>query len=126
MRRLALFFVSLLTWYLISWPYDFAARTMDWQIFIAGVALSAVAALLFPRVFTMHPWKLFKAARWLWLLAYIPVFFWYMLLANLDVAYRVLHPRLPIRPGIVKVKTRLTSESGRTALANSITLTPAR
>lgn len=124
MRWLTSFVVSFLIWYLISWPYDFAARAMDWQIFIAGAALSAAAAFLFAKVFTMHPGKLLRSARWLWLLAYIPVFFWYMLLANLDVVYRVLHPRLPIRPGIVKVKTRLTSESGRTTLANSITLTP--
>jgi multicomponent Na+:H+ antiporter subunit E len=57
-------------------------------------------------------------------LVYIPVFFWAMLKANLDVLYRVAHPALPIRPGIVKVKTTLASESGRTILANSITLTP--
>ena len=31
---------------------------------------------------------------------------------------------MPIRPGIVKIKTSLTSESAITALANSITLTP--
>jgi multicomponent Na+:H+ antiporter subunit E len=52
------------------------------------------------------------------------VLFYYMLIANLDVVYRVIHPKMPIKPGIVKVKTRLQSESGRTALANSITLTP--
>jgi multicomponent Na+:H+ antiporter subunit E len=45
-------------------------------------------------------------------------------LANLDVAYRVLHPYRPIEPGIVKVKTTLKSEVARVALANSITLTP--
>jgi multicomponent Na+:H+ antiporter subunit E len=40
------------------------------------------------------------------------------------VAYRVLHPKLPIEPGIVKVKTSLSTLTGRVALANSITLTP--
>ena len=44
--------------------------------------------------------------------------------ANFDVAYRVLHPKMPISPGIVKVKTGLKSEMARTFLANSITLTP--
>jgi multicomponent Na+:H+ antiporter subunit E len=39
-------------------------------------------------------------------------------------AYIVLHPALPIHPGIVKVRTRLKSDSGRTMLANCITLTP--
>jgi multicomponent Na+:H+ antiporter subunit E len=44
--------------------------------------------------------------------------------ANFDVAYRVLHPRLPINPGLVKIKTGLKSEVSKTFLANSITLTP--
>jgi multicomponent Na+:H+ antiporter subunit E len=44
--------------------------------------------------------------------------------ANFDVAYRVLHPKMPIAPGIVKVKTKLKSEMGKVFLANSITLTP--
>ena len=44
--------------------------------------------------------------------------------ANLDVVYRALHPKMPIKPGIVKIKTNLKTDSGITALANSITLTP--
>jgi multicomponent Na+:H+ antiporter subunit E len=47
-----------------------------------------------------------------------------MFKANIDVAYRVSHPNLPIRPGIVKVKTSLKSDTGLTFLANCITLTP--
>jgi multicomponent Na+:H+ antiporter subunit E len=31
---------------------------------------------------------------------------------------------MPINPGIVKIKTRLKTDAGITALANSITLTP--
>ena len=44
--------------------------------------------------------------------------------SNIDVARRVLSPSLPIKPGIVEVKTKLTSKFGRMLLANSITLTP--
>jgi multicomponent Na+:H+ antiporter subunit E len=36
----------------------------------------------------------------------------------------VLHPKLPIKPGIVLVKTKLKTPLGRLLLANSITLTP--
>ena len=62
--------------------------------------------------------------RIFWFLVYIPVFFYYVIVANIDVAYRVLHPKMPINPGIVKIKTNLKTDSGITALANSITLTP--
>lgn len=124
MRRITLFLVSIVLWYLLTWPYDFQRRAMDWQMLAAGVLVSLLAGFLFAEVFTRHPRKLFSPARYFWALCYLPVFFWYMLLANLDVVYRVIHPKMPIRPGIVKVKTSLASESGRVALANSITLTP--
>lgn len=124
MRRIALFLVSLVTWYVLTWPYNFEKRTMDWQIFVVGIVFSILASLVFVEVFTKHPLKLFSPLRYLWVLLYLPFLFYSMLIANLDVMYRIIHPAMPIKPGIVKVKTRLKSESGRAALANSITLTP--
>jgi len=55
---------------------------------------------------------------------YIFVFFKELVISNIDVAGRVINPKLPIKPGIVKVKTKLTSKIAKTILANSITLTP--
>ncbi|MEA3499467.1 MAG: Na+/H+ antiporter subunit E [Candidatus Marinimicrobia bacterium] len=55
---------------------------------------------------------------------YVFVFIVALIKANFDVAKRVISPKLPINPGIVKVKTKLKSQIGRTVLANSITLTP--
>lgn len=59
-----------------------------------------------------------------YLLYYVVVFLWECVKANIDVALRVLHPDMPIRPGTVKIKTALKSDVGLTFLANSITLTP--
>ncbi len=59
-----------------------------------------------------------------YMVMYLFVFAWELLKSNIDVARRVISPRLPINPGIVKVKTRLKSPIGRAFLANSITLTP--
>ena len=78
---------------------------------LASVELEEAPLLLIPH-------------RLLWALAYVPMLFAYVVRANLDVAYRVLHPALPIRPGIVRARTSLKSPSGRVLLANSITLTP--
>jgi multicomponent Na+:H+ antiporter subunit E len=124
MRRIVLFVVLFIVWYLVSWPYDFKDKTFDWQIFLAGIVVSFLLCLIFPEVIPVFPHKLFSLTRWYWALYYIPVFCYYLLKANLDVVYRVVHPRMPINPGIVKVKTKLTSDAGRTMLANSITLTP--
>lgn len=55
---------------------------------------------------------------------YLGVFLIALIRANLDMARRVLSPTLPLRPGVVEVKTRLQSSLGRLILANSITLTP--
>ncbi|MFA5085679.1 MAG: Na+/H+ antiporter subunit E, partial [Candidatus Omnitrophota bacterium] len=62
--------------------------------------------------------------RYLWLVYYVVIFLWECLKANIDVAFRVIHPYLPIRPGTVKIKTSLRSDIGLTFLANSLTLTP--
>lgn len=63
-------------------------------------------------------------SRFLWFVYYVAVFVWECVKANIDVAYRVIHPGLPLRPGTVRVRTELRSDIGLTILANSITLTP--
>ena len=55
---------------------------------------------------------------------YFVVFLWALVKSNLDVAFRVIKPTLPINPGIVRVHTKLRTPVGRMLLANSITLTP--
>ncbi|MFQ5989937.1 MAG: Na+/H+ antiporter subunit E [Candidatus Methylomirabilales bacterium] len=55
---------------------------------------------------------------------YVPRFLYELIKANLQVAYLALHPKMPIRPGIIAFPTRHQSPLGATLLANSITLTP--
>ena len=85
---------------------------------------SLVVALLFHDILPQEHHVFISPVRIFWFLVYVPVFFYSVILANLDVMYRALHPKMPIRPGIVKIKTNLKTDSGITALANSITLTP--
>ena len=47
-----------------------------------------------------------------------------VIISNLQVARIVLHPKLPIDPGLLRFRTRLQSRVGHILLANSITLTP--
>jgi multicomponent Na+:H+ antiporter subunit E len=44
--------------------------------------------------------------------------------ANVQLAYVVLHPRMPIDPALLQLRTRLDSTVAQVVLANSITLTP--
>ncbi|HAQ60410.1 TPA: Na+/H+ antiporter subunit E [Candidatus Delongbacteria bacterium] len=57
-------------------------------------------------------------------LFYVIILFVEIVKSNIDVAFRVIKPVIPINPGIVTVKTKLKSRMGRLILTNSITLTP--
>jgi multicomponent Na+:H+ antiporter subunit E len=122
MRRVIYFIVAFAVWIIGTWP--FVEGQIDWQVVIAGVIAALLVAILFHEILPKEHYVFISPARVFWAIVYVPVFFYYVIKANLDVVYRVLHPQMPIRPGIVKIKTELKTESGITALANSITLTP--
>lgn len=115
--RIVTFAVSFLVWTLLSF-------SLDWQHLAVGLAVSCLVALTMGDMFTDQPRKWFHVRRYVWFAGYMFVFAWECFKANLDVACRVLHPKLPINPGIVKVKTILKTETALTFLANFITLTP--
>jgi len=57
-------------------------------------------------------------------LCFIPWELYQIVLANLDVVYRVIHPKMPMNPRIIEFDSGLKSDFALTTLANSITLTP--
>ena len=57
-------------------------------------------------------------------LVYLPWLGWQIVKSNLDVARRIVQPRMPIRPHVLKVRAGQRSDLGRVVYANSITLTP--
>jgi len=111
------FLLAMLVWLLLTWKIEPGSV-------LIGLLISSIASIFFGELLTVTPGRFLNIKRYLWFLYYIPVFLWEMVKANIDVAYRVLHPKLPINPGIVKIKTNLKSEVSKTFLANSITLTP--
>jgi len=56
--------------------------------------------------------------------SYWPWLLWQIVLSNLDVAKRILDPRLPISPTLITLRPTQRSDLGRVIYANSITLTP--
>ena len=91
---------------------------------ITGGIASFITTLFFGKHFINPGWKIIHPHRYLWLLLYLIIFTWECIKANFDVAYRVLHPAMPIKPGIVKVKLNLKTNIAKSILANSITMTP--
>ncbi|MFH1314341.1 MAG: Na+/H+ antiporter subunit E [Candidatus Eisenbacteria bacterium] len=124
MRKITLTVFSFIVWFLLVWPFDPVTWDLDIQSTVVGIIVAIFVGLFLgdkiPRRLGVA--DVFK--RVFWLAVYVPMFSWYVIIANLDVLYRVIHPDMPIRPGIVKVRTTLTNPAGRAMLANSITLTP--
>ncbi len=115
--RLVLFLTLLVLWLGLTYPPDA-------QQLLAGIVVAlVVAALAGDSAAPYGNVRLSPKAIAYWI-AYTGVFLKELIKANLDVAFRVIDPKLPIKPGIVKVETRLQSPLGRLLLANSITLTP--
>lgn len=117
MRFVVFFALSFALWLLLTFNLDIGNL-------IAGASVALVSTGLFGRYFVDHVAKFFEPVRYLWLIVYVFIFTWECVKANLDVAYRVLNPALPVKPGIVKVRMQVQSDIARTFLANSITMTP--
>ena len=116
--RIILAFIAFFAWCLLNW-------VPDWQHIVIGVFVAAFIGIMTGDLFIRKTDKFKHPFRyWYFIAYYMPVFLWECIKANIDVAYRVLHPSLPINPGIVKVRTTLKTDTALTFLANSITLTP--
>ena len=117
MRKSILFIVTFILWLLLT-------STLRIQFVITGVIISLLTAFIFGGMFLKNWKKVFQIKRYIWFLWYLIIFLLECIKANFDVAYRVLHPALPIKPGIIKARTNLRTDIARAILANSITMTP--
>lgn len=98
-------------WLLLAGP--------GWESWLIGVpailAAAGVSARLAPRWPRLAP---------LGVLRFIPFFLWQSVRGGLDVAMRVLHPRLQIAPAFVTYQLRLTDPAAQVVLLDVISLLP--
>lgn len=113
---ITLFLILFVLWLIL-------AGTNRDEIIIGAFASLIISVLFYPKASALGSIRLTPKAI-LYLFLYVLVFIRELVKSTIDVAGRVLSPRLPINPGIVKVRTKLTSPLARLILANSITLTP--
>ena len=123
-ERLVLFAILFVFWLILAWPVS----PIDGQLLIGdivvGVLVAAFVALVMHEMIRVRFVRLVNPRSWFWLIVFAFVFSYYVIKGGLDVGYRVLHPRMPINPGIVKIRSVLKTDTGKSALANCITLTP--
>ena len=117
MNKVSLFIIAFITWLILTW-------SLNYQDVLAGAGGAMLIVFLLGDLFAANFRKISPLRRFFWALCSVPVFLYYCIKANFIMAYRILHPKLPIRPGIVKIKTGLKSALARAFLANFITLTP--
>ncbi len=122
MRPISKFFLLLGFWLLLYGQTDWT-DSGDLYLMACGVFSCALVTYLAIRKEILdeegHPVHL--TSRFL---AYIPWLLWQILLANLDVAYRVWHPKQKIAPRFIKVPFSTQTTFATVTYANSITLTP--
>jgi multicomponent Na+:H+ antiporter subunit E len=94
------------------------------ELFVGGIASLLVAALSCKFLFHRGIGEKLHLSRLVHGIAYIPAYAWAEVKAHLKVIYLILHPHMPIKPGIVRVPTRLRTDFGITGLADAITMTP--
>ncbi len=91
---------------------------------VAGGTVTLIIAIFTSSWFTRMGLRFLSPVRIFFIFKFLFVFLAELVKSNLNVAKIVLHPRLPIQPGIVKFTTTLKSDMAKMLLANSITLTP--
>jgi len=116
-KYLTVFGASYLFYMLLS-----AWKPLD---FLTGALTAAlVAALLAPVAFNEQPSAGRIGGQVIRMVLYAPYLLKEIAVANLQIAYVVLHPSLPIDPKVVTLRAAVWGDTAVTTLANSITLTP--
>jgi len=94
------------------------------EILLSGLVISILLPFLFCGNCQVFTYLKLTPKSILYTFLFLLTFLKELVKANFDVARRVISPSLPIKPGIVEVKTKLQSKIARVVLADSITLTP--
>lgn len=123
------FLVSLLFWLLLSGHFDIKHISMG---VLASVIVTLLTNDLFYSIFSIRGMGdaheeeriAYVIKVWLRIIVYAFWLLYQIILANLRVAYLVLHPRMPIDPKMMVFESRLKRSISLVTLANSITLTP--
>ncbi|MHB1484968.1 MAG: Na+/H+ antiporter subunit E [Saccharofermentanales bacterium] len=115
-KKISAFFVIWVIWTLIA--------GFDVNEMILGAVVALILSLIVSNYINISFNLTIIPQFFKFVFIYIPVFIYKLILSNLDMAYRVLSPKLPINPGIVKISTDLKDDFAKLILANSITLTP--
>ncbi|ETW97993.1 MAG: hypothetical protein ETSY1_20595 [Candidatus Entotheonella factor] len=104
-------------WFALLWWIVTKGEPGSWVVGLPAVVTATwLSVTLLPE--QAWRWRILGAVR---LLGY---FLWQSIIGGLDVAWRALHPRLPMSPGLYTYPLRLAPGPAQTLLANIVSLLP--
>jgi multicomponent Na+:H+ antiporter subunit E len=111
-------FIMFLFWVAVS-------GTLKWPQLLFGLA-AAIFVVWFNKNMLIKPEERppIRLKIIFWLFGYLLKLLVDIVIANFQVAWLVLHPKMPIEPNLVDLEVDIKKVTGRVLLANSITLTP--
>jgi multicomponent Na+:H+ antiporter subunit E len=101
-----------LLWFLLSGD--------DWASWLVGLPAAVLATWSAPQLQASSQSQL----NLLGLLKFLPYFVWESVLGGIDVASRVVRPKMRLAPGFLEYRMRLTQASARRLFVNSLSLLP--
>lgn len=104
----------------IAFVWTFLQDAPSTQHFVIGYTMGAIFLYFSSR----RSKSMFYLHRVAVLLQLVVVFLVELVRSNAQVAYQVLHPRLPVKPGLIAVPLAATTDAQITIFAAMITMTP--
>jgi multicomponent Na+:H+ antiporter subunit E len=92
----------------------------DWKSWLVGLPVVVMASWSVLRLRASADGRFYFVG----LLKFIPYFIWESVLGGIDVASRVMRPKMRIAPGFIDYRMRLTQPSARRLFVNSLSLLP--
>jgi multicomponent Na+:H+ antiporter subunit E len=123
LRRWILATVILAVLWLFVRGVPLSARVIVGELLI-GLVFGGAVAFGFRRLYPGDADVSYGLRAVPYALFYIGAFIKELVVANLDVAYRVLAPSMPIEPAVIYLPLRVQRPVAISTIANSITLTP--
>ncbi len=103
--------------FLIAWWAFTEGSWKEWGVAVVVVLAASLASF---HILPLRSWRWSLTG----LALFVPYFLWQSLLGGLDVAWRALHPRMPLKTGLIDYTLRLPGDLPRVFLAWTVSLLP--
>ncbi|MDI1472247.1 MAG: Na+/H+ antiporter subunit E [Thermodesulfovibrio sp.] len=117
-REIVTFLILFLLWLIFSGMFD------AFHLALGVVSCLIVTLISGDLIFQNERFTMNHIKEGIRFIKYLPWLIYQIILANIHVAYLVLHPKMPIEPIIIAYKAKLKRDISKVVFSQSIILTP--